>query len=513
MSDNIRWLIALTAASVTIVTVVTALPGGRGGAAGDPTDGDGTGSAHRLGRPTRRQVATVIAGLLVFWAAAQLPPFQPWQPARLADLRGAIDRAQSPQVLVACLVYLAIVVASSRGLIGMPIYRQFQARAAELRQSAEYGCFRQSRTRIVDSIDRVEQTAARRVGRFVVSVPLPDALGANRTLNAIEKQMIAVLENGDLRLAASQIAALLPATQEGADAAESIARAAAAMDRGRTPSAVAEARLRGACAAALILLHRLRDVPQEREVNHIRVSVWLTMVGLAATYALSVTWPGHEEVMIAGALGGLLGSLSALITNRDISLGMVVLSPVAGALNALGGSIVIGFLAQEQIQLLGAAFREVWSTTAPATVTALAVAVLLGFSGGLFARIAVAGTAPLLGGETKTETPPAAALAPARNPADAAETDEAETDDSDQAVDQDSSDRVAAEPDPANRDSTDRDLASRAGRDVADPGSGTRRPTPRTNGRAPDARSTSDRTPVRPGVKGLRTASRREPGP
>ena len=126
------------------------------------------------------------------------------------------------------------------------------------------------------------------------------------------------------------------------------------------------------------------------------MAVWLTLVGLAAIYALSVTFPGREPIFVAGALGGLLGSLSALFMNRTLSLGMVVLSPVAGTLNAIGGIMVVGFLAQDQIALLGDAFAGVWSDGS-ASLTALAVAVLLGFSGGLFSRIAVAGTAPLLG--------------------------------------------------------------------------------------------------------------------
>ena len=134
------------------------------------------------------------------------------------------------------------------------------------------------------------------------------------------------------------------------------------------------------------------------------MAVWLTLVGLAAIYALSVTFPGREPIFVAGALGGLLGSLSALFMNRTLSLGMVVLSPVAGALNAIGGIMIVGFLAQDQIALLGDAFAGVWGDDS-ASLTALAVAVLLGFSGGLFSRIAVAGTAPLLGAAKDDDGP------------------------------------------------------------------------------------------------------------
>ena len=208
--------------------------------------------------------------------------------------------------------------------------------------------------------------------------------------------MLSTLSGAPLRQAASQIAALLPSGEEGGVAASAIATAIAAQPSPDGLATDLDAPIRNAAGSALILLQRQRDTPQEREVNHIRVAVWLTLVGLAAIYALSVTFPGREPIFVAGALGGLLGSLSALLMNRTLSLGTVVLSPVAGALNAIGGIMIVGFLAQDQIALLGEAFAGVWSDDG-ASLTALAVAVLLGFSGGLFSRIAVAGTAPLLG--------------------------------------------------------------------------------------------------------------------
>ena len=401
MTDNLRWLIALSAASITLYLLLTA-------------------RRKEVEPAIRTRTAVAVGGLLVFWAAAELPPFQPWTSAGWSGLVSAIDTARSPETLVACLTYLAIVVASSRGLIGMPIYRQLQARADELRGTAESGCVpADDSARLTTKIDRAEHVGARRIGGFVLSVPLPDVLGANQTLNGIEKQMLSDLSDGDLRLAASQIAALMPATDQGSAAARTIAAVVSTIEKGQLRGSQADSELRNASASALILLHRQRDLPQEREVNHIRVSIWLTVVGLAATYALGVTWPGHDQIMIAGALGGLLGSLSALITNRQLSLGMVVLSPVAGALNALGGTIVIGFLAQEQIQVLGAVFRGVWTEDGQVSVTALAAAVLLGFSGGLFSRIAVAGTAPLLASSGKADgSPSGATLVPTRSSAD-----------------------------------------------------------------------------------------------
>jgi hypothetical protein len=388
MGDNVRWLLALAAVSVTIVVVV---------------------SAHRHpSSRTRGRCALGIGSLLLAWAASELPPFVPWTSGAWTDLALFIDSAASPQVLVACAAYFGIVMASSRGLIGMPIYRQLQARAGELRGIIDTGCFDASGShRLETKITQAERFGARCIGRFVVLVPLADVLGANRTLNGLEKQMLSTLSGAPLRLAASQIAALLPPGADSTAAAARIAAAISAPPAADAPAAEGPATeldgsIRNAAGSALILLQRQRDAPQEREVNHIRVAVWLTLVGLAAIYALSVTFPGREPIFVAGALGGLLGSLSALFTNRTLSLGMVVLSPVAGALNAIGGIMIVGFLAQDQIALLGDAFAGVWADDG-ASLTALAVAVLLGFSGGLFSRIAVAGTAPLLGGSREED--------------------------------------------------------------------------------------------------------------
>jgi hypothetical protein len=377
MGDNFRWLLALSAASVTIAVVVSA-------------------HRHPSGR-TRARCALGVGSLLVAWAASELPPFVAWTSGGWTDLATFVDSAASPQVLVACAAYFGIVMASSRGLIGMPIYRQLQARAGELRGIIDTGCFEATGGQPLElKITQAERFGARCIGRFVVLVPLADVLGANRTLNGLEKQMLSTLTGAPLRLAASQIAALLPSGTEGAAAAARISAAISAPSPGDGAVSDVDGSIRNAAGSALILLQRQRDAPQEREVNHIRVAVWLTLVGLAAIYALSVTFPGREPIFVAGALGGLLGSLSALFMNRTLSLGMVVLSPVAGTLNAIGGVMIVGFLAQDQIALLGDAFAGVWADDS-ASLTALAVAVLLGFSGGLFSRIAVAGTAPLLG--------------------------------------------------------------------------------------------------------------------
>ena len=383
MTDNLRWLIALSALSVTIAVVLSARRSAR----------------HR----TSGRCALAIASFLVAWSAAEIPPFGAWGLPLWPDLVQAVNRMSSPQILVACAVYLVIAIASGRTLIGLPIYRQLESRADELAGLLASGTLSTDMSRMTGVIRNAEKSGARCIRGYPVWIPLADVIAANRTLNGVEKQIVSTLCGPELRMAASQIAALMPTTKEGMTAAKAIAEAATSADQPGRTSPDDESRIRNATATALVVLHRDRDTPQEREVEHIRVALWLTLVGLATMYAVSVTFPGQEQILVAGALGGLLGSMSALIMKRSMSLGMVVLSPVAGALNALGGVLVVAFLAQDEISLLGKAFGNVWTTSGTPTLTALAVAILLGFSGGLFARLAVTGTAPLLGNATKPE--------------------------------------------------------------------------------------------------------------
>src|SRR6478609_6526736 len=148
MGDNFRWLLALSAASVTIAVVVSA-------------------HRHPAGR-TRARCALGVGSLLIAWAASELPPFVAWTSGGWTDLATFVDSAASPQVLVACAAYFGIVMASSRGLIGMPIYRQVQARAGELRGIIDTGFFEATGgQRLELKITQAERFGARCIGRFV----------------------------------------------------------------------------------------------------------------------------------------------------------------------------------------------------------------------------------------------------------------------------------------------------------------------------------------------------------
>jgi hypothetical protein len=246
---------------------------------------------------------------------------------------------------------------------------------------------------------------------------------AARTLNSIERQILSALHGHQLRLQARAISASLPVnSQEGLAQSKAIRDALTArLEINQRPLTRDEEEqlasdIRAACIDGLALLNRLRDEPQETEAGRIRVAMWLTLVGLVAVYVISAAFPDVTDALIAGALGGMLGSLSALILRTELSLGLIVLAPVAGALNAMGGLVLVSFLAQEEIQVLGQVFRQSWTT--PTSLTSLAVALLLGFFGGLFARIAVAGAAPLLGGSNASgqRAAPGSSAAPGSEP-------------------------------------------------------------------------------------------------
>ena len=124
-----------------------------------------------------------------------------------------------------------------------------------------------------------------------------------------------------------------------------------------------------------------------------RRSMWLVCVGLALVFVLGLA--GHRITLLFGALGGFLSPLT-LVRQRAIrsndyatSWGPILLSPVAGALTAYAGLLLLELLSNDKIGLLGDAFRDnAWSN--PTTPLALAFAVLLGFSARLFSSLALA---------------------------------------------------------------------------------------------------------------------------
>ncbi|MFJ5631630.1 hypothetical protein ACIQF5_03130 [Streptomyces goshikiensis] len=125
----------------------------------------------------------------------------------------------------------------------------------------------------------------------------------------------------------------------------------------------------------------------------------MLLLGFALDYRLS---------MLLGGLGGFLSPLIGMMrSQRPTSWGVLVLAPVGGALAAPGGLLLVGMLADPELNLLGQVFlHNSWG--APAQPISLAVALLFGFSGTLFSRLALAATGQLAptAGRTARPGPP-----------------------------------------------------------------------------------------------------------
>jgi hypothetical protein len=135
--------------------------------------------------------------------------------------------------------------------------------------------------------------------------------------------------------------------------------------------------------------------------DHQRIALWLTAVGLGAICASSA-FLGHEKTMLVGAIGGFLApAVSALTsTSRTSTWGVLVLSPVGGALTGLMGLLLVYFLSSDQIGILGKVFNSnSWDN--PETAIALTLALLFGFSGRLFSQLALQASTRLTSPEAK----------------------------------------------------------------------------------------------------------------
>ncbi len=289
---------------------------------------------------------------------------------------------------VACGVYVVIVLVTNTWLIGAPRYRLLQSRIRVLDSAiVTADVARPVGPELRSLVASAQQAAVVRVGALVFAAPLTRLFRATRILNAAEIGLVERLDDQLLQLRAGQIAVRLAATRRAPELSAELHQQLTA------PAPVDAAAIRRLATAALITIHAAVDEPAEREAERTRVALWLTLVGLMAVLAVSVA-VNRDAILLAGALGGLLGQLAALTRRQKLAPEAIILSPVAGALNAVGGVLLVAFLATDNVDLLGDVVQDVW--TSSQSVEALTVALVLGFSGGLFARLAVNGTGYLL---------------------------------------------------------------------------------------------------------------------
>jgi hypothetical protein len=145
--------------------------------------------------------------------------------------------------------------------------------------------------------------------------------------------------------------------------------------------------------------HQLCDANEKAhlraELDSERTAIWLLLVGLLGITGIAAAF-NHETTMLVGAVGGFLSPTVESLTSRDArssSWGIMILSPVGGALTAIGGLLLVGLLSADGVGLLGEVFTNSWGN--PNSVVALALALLFGFSGQLFSRPAISAASQL----------------------------------------------------------------------------------------------------------------------
>jgi hypothetical protein len=146
--------------------------------------------------------------------------------------------------------------------------------------------------------------------------------------------------------------------------------------------------LRALLMESLTYLNDELDTSYSELVSWQTKAVWLTGVGASIIITLAFMI-GNTVLFIAGAAGGYLSRLSRSLKRADVptdygaSWTTLFLSPIAGALSAWFGILLIVLLADARFNILGDAFRSVSWCAAVAPFT-LAVAFALGFSERLF---------------------------------------------------------------------------------------------------------------------------------
>lgn len=298
--------------------------------------------------------------------------------------------------------YLLIVYVTSRGLIAAPRYRLFLARLRDCRARAELLAVTSAEgsaeeatvvavlTRLKD-LDRGGTVVWRLSSRFgVLAIPLSKLAAAWRVLHAAERGLLSVETAAEFHAQRQWLLHRPTAASEPADT-EPAARLAA--DSAADPH---DPEARALLLAAVRRVHDLEDTASERDYEQQRIALWLATTGLG-TILLVGTVLDHHNTMLLGALGGFLSPVVGVLrSQRASSWGVLVLAPVGGALAAVGGLLLVRMLADPDLNLLGQVFlANSWD--APDRPLALAMALLFGFSGTLFSRLALTATGQLTG--------------------------------------------------------------------------------------------------------------------
>lgn len=163
---------------------------------------------------------------------------------------------------------------------------------------------------------------------------------------------------------------------------------------------------------ALAFVYDRRDAEYDFLDTFDNRAMWTVTFGLLLVSGLAQT-VGNPVLFLMGAAGGFLGRLTRLINVRfgtsdyGVLWDTLFLSPVMGALAGWTGVLLVVFMADKSVGLLGAAFASIdWN--APYHPYALGLAFMLGLSERFFGRVVAGAQSKLLKpeaeeGEKRTE--------------------------------------------------------------------------------------------------------------
>src|SRR4051794_28146569 len=155
-------------------------------------------------------------------------------------------------------------------------------------------------------------------------------------------------------------------------------------------------RLRDEPVAPAILRNLLNELYNARDTKFTNLATqqnkvtWLVFTGLAIMGAL--VSQGYQDLLLAGAVGGILSRLQRELQRRDVpsdyglSWSVLFLSPVSGALSAWAGLLLLQTLQKFNVLALSDLLPEGVDLTEP-TGALLGVAVLFGISERILDRL------------------------------------------------------------------------------------------------------------------------------
>ncbi|SEH03786.1 hypothetical protein SAMN05444920_1445 [Nonomuraea solani] len=306
----------------------------------------------------------------------------------------AITGSEPWSLAAICGCYLVLVYVTNRGLIAAPGYRLLLGRIRDRKAHATIikaaddrpECVKvvEAVTARLEDLERPGTVVWRLLPRAgVIAVPLSKLAAAWSVLYHAERLLLGFESDEGV---AAQAQALRLRVAEPMDTTDQQVRAA--LDEAQT---IAD--LRAVLIAAHEQLDQRRLAELEREYEQHRVALWLTAVGLGAILLIGISFD-VRPIMLFGALGGFLSPATAVMRSadkRDRSWGVLVLAPIGGSLAAVGGLLLVRMLSDPGLNLLGSVFQQnSWGT--PPGPFAYALALLFGFSGTLFSRLAVTAT-------------------------------------------------------------------------------------------------------------------------